>query len=241
MAAKGYLYVLSNRYLEENNRYSIGYSRNVHKKLELINATRHFSEYLYIKLLYASDDVKKLEEEIYTKLEQYKENGSFFKCNLDIIKACFSTEQQEQHFSQPEVQSTSISELRQELRDTKNKLKLALKDRAPLPTSLEFNERFMILKRNDKDYPYYTIRAQTSNAEVAFKKQKEQYTHVTILLDIPLHPNSKSLFRRAKKELKSLGVKIHICSISLENSRITEEQLISILKKTNDEKNEIVD
>jgi branched-subunit amino acid aminotransferase/4-amino-4-deoxychorismate lyase len=40
------------------------------------------------------------------------------------------------------------------------KLDIAVEDRAPQPDRVEAREHFILLKRNDDDYPYYTIRAQ---------------------------------------------------------------------------------
>jgi hypothetical protein len=49
----------------------------------------------------------------------------------------------------------------------KEKLNIAVEDRAPQPNKNSKRERFMLIKRNDEDYPYYTIRTQDVNAKTA--------------------------------------------------------------------------
>ncbi len=45
------------------------------------------------------------------------------------------------------------------------KLNISVEDRAPQPDKNKRRERFLLLKRNDENYPYYTIRAQDINAK----------------------------------------------------------------------------
>jgi intracellular sulfur oxidation DsrE/DsrF family protein len=92
------------------------------------------------------------------------------------------------------------------------------------------------LKRDDDDYPYYTIRAQDINARGSLRKQKTLYQNVDVLLDLPFHPNSKTLFVRIKDRLKKMGVVFNLCSISIENSALNEQEFVDILKEINNEK-----
>jgi hypothetical protein len=117
-----------------------------------------------------------------------------------------------------------------------NKLDIAVEDRAPQPKKTNKRERFILLKRNDPDFKYYTIRAQDVNARIAIKRQRTLFTEVEILMDIHCHPNSKTLYVRVKEDLKEKGVIFNLCKISLEESPITEEQLIQAMQIINDEK-----
>lgn len=125
------------------------------------------------------------------------------------------------------------------LDNIQQKLNIVVDDRAPQPKQSGKRERFILLKRNDLDYPYYNIRAQHVNAQSALKKQKAVYSEVTILLDLPFHPNSKTLYVRIREELKSKGVEFNICKLSLTNAEITEQELIRRMEGINDEKRDI--
>jgi Protein of unknown function (DUF3627) len=57
-----------------------------------------------------------------------------------------------------------------------NKLDIAVEDRAPQPKKTNKRERFILLKRNDPDFKYYTIRAQDVNARIAIKRQRTLFT-----------------------------------------------------------------
>ncbi len=88
-----------------------------------------------------------------------------------------------------------------------NKLEIAVEDRAPQPKQNLKRERFILLKRNDDHYPYYTIRAQDINARSALKRQKNLYNEVSVLLDLTCHPNSK-------------GVVFNLCKVAISKSKI---------------------
>ncbi|AAK81943.1 006L [Invertebrate iridescent virus 6] len=120
-----------------------------------------------------------------------------------------------------------------------NKLEIAVEDRAPQPKQNLKRERFILLKRNDDYYPYYTIRAQDINARSALKRQKNLYNEVSVLLDLTCHPNSKTLYVRVKDELKQKGVVFNLCKVSISNSKINEEELIKAMETINDEKRDV--
>jgi intracellular sulfur oxidation DsrE/DsrF family protein len=73
------------------------------------------------------------------------------------------------------------------------------------------------------------------------KKQKAVYSEIKILLDLPYHPNSKTLYVRIREELKAKGVEFNICKLSLANAEITEQELIRMMEGINDEKRDIED
>ena len=137
-------------------------------------------------------------------------------------------------------QNETLIELNKELnlnvKDVKVKLGIACVERAPLPEKSSKQERFLLLKRNDEDYPYYVIRAQYSNAHAAKKRQESVYT-IEVLLDLKCHPNSKTLFVRIRDDLKKQGVSFSGNGINIEGSEdITEEKLIEVMKEINAEK-----
>ena len=119
------------------------------------------------------------------------------------------------------------------------KLDIAVEDRAPQPDRVEAREHFILLKRNDDDYPYYTIRAQEVNARNALRRQEQLYDETTVLLDIDLQPNSKTLYVRIKDDLRARGVAFRYCKISIEESDVTEAELIEAMRAINDEKRRV--
>lgn len=132
-----------------------------------------------------------------------------------------------------------VDEQHDKLDNIQHKLNIAVEDRAPQPKQSGKRERFILLKRNDADYPYYNIRAQHVNAQSALRKQKTVYSKVQILLDLPYHPNSKTLYVRIKEELKEKGVEFNMCKLSLVNAEITEEELIRTMEGIDAEKRDI--
>ena len=119
------------------------------------------------------------------------------------------------------------------------KLNIAVEDRAPQPKQTGKRERFILLKRNDEDYPYYAVRAQHSSALTALRKQRQVYETVEILLDLSCHPNSKTLYVRIKNELKQKGVEFKLCKLSLLNAEIGEEELVRVMKGIDAEKRDV--
>jgi hypothetical protein len=119
------------------------------------------------------------------------------------------------------------------------KLDIAVEDRAPQPDRVEAREHFILLKRNDDDYPYYTIRAQEVNARNALRRQEQLYDETTVLLDIHLQPNSKTLYVRIKDDLRARGVAFRYCKISIEESDVTEAELVETMRTINDEKRRV--
>ena len=119
------------------------------------------------------------------------------------------------------------------------KLEIAVEDRAPQPKKNDKRERFILIKRNDEEYPYYTIRAQDVSARTALKRQRNLFSKVSVLLNISCHPNSKTLYVRIKDDLKQKGVVFNLCKISINNSDITEEDLIKAMEVVNEEKRDI--
>ena len=117
-----------------------------------------------------------------------------------------------------------------------NKLDIAVEDRAPRPNKPNKRERFILIKRNDPYFAYYTIRAQDINARSALRRQQLLFTEVKILMDIHFHPNSKTMYVRVKEQLKEKGVIFNLCKISLNQSDITEQDLVQAMQSINDEK-----
>lgn len=120
-----------------------------------------------------------------------------------------------------------------------NKLNISVEDRAPPPDKDPRKERFILLKRNNELFPYYTIRAQHINAERALKRQKTIFSEIIFLLDLECHPNTKTFYVRIKETLQSKGVVFNFCSISIKDSKITEQQLIEEMMTINDLKRDV--
>ncbi|MGL5961484.1 MAG: DUF3627 domain-containing protein [Cetobacterium sp.] len=131
------------------------------------------------------------------------------------------------------------NELLEKVDDIQQKLDIAVEDRAPQPNPSYKCERFILLRRDDPDYPYYTIRAQNVSCKTALRTQQTNFGEITILLDLPYHPNSKTLFVRVKEELKKQGVVFNMCKLSIANSEVTEKELIEVMRKIDSEKRDV--
>ena len=130
--------------------------------------------------------------------------------------------------------------LKKQNRNIQRKLGIAVEDRAPLPANEDKQERFVLIKRNDdQHYQYYTIRAQHAYTERRIKIQSSLFPNMTILLDFKTNPNSKTLYNRIKDELKAKNVQFSGNNIDLEESEVTQEQLMDEMKVINDQKYEI--
>ncbi|CCV02252.1 hypothetical protein IIV30_057R [Invertebrate iridescent virus 30] len=127
--------------------------------------------------------------------------------------------------------------LQTEVKKVQYKLGIAVEDRAPLPLDEDKQERFVLIKRNNNEYyPYYTIRAQYKYTERRIKTQKVLFPNLEVLLDFKANPNSKSLYTRIKDELKAKGVQFNGNNIDLEESEVTEKELMEEMKVINDQK-----
>jgi len=82
------------------------------------------------------------------------------------------------------------NEIKQQNKDIKRRLSIAVEDRAPLPEQFSKQERFVLLKRNDPNHPaYYTIRAQNAYTKNRIKAQTVLFPGLQILLDFKCNPN----------------------------------------------------
>jgi hypothetical protein len=125
--------------------------------------------------------------------------------------------------------------LKKQNKAIQRKLGIAVEDRAPLPEDEDIQERFVLLKRNDDEhYQYYTIRAQHGYTERKIKAQRLLFPQLQILLDFTAHPNSKTLYNRIKKELKAKNVIFSGNNIDLDESNVTQEELMEEMKGIND-------
>jgi hypothetical protein len=117
------------------------------------------------------------------------------------------------------------------------KLNIAVVDRAPQPEDESKRERFVLLKRNDSEFMgYYTIRAQDSYTTKKLKTQRTLFPNLVVLLDFKCSPNSKTLYNRIKETLKAKNVVFKNNDIEIEDSQITEKELIEEMKVINDQK-----
>jgi hypothetical protein len=130
--------------------------------------------------------------------------------------------------------------LKKQNKNIQRKLGIAVEDRAPQPEDESKRERFVLLKRNDSDYyPYYTIRAQDSYTTKKLKTQRTLFPDLVVLLDFKCSPNSKTLYNRIKENLKLKNVTFKNNDIEIEDSQITEEELIDEMKVINDQKYDV--
>jgi hypothetical protein len=131
--------------------------------------------------------------------------------------------------------------LKKEVKKVQHKLGIAVEDRAPLPVDEDKQERFVLIKRNDDyhHFEYYTIRAQHGYTERKLKTQRTLFPQLEILLDFKANPNSKTLYNRIKDELRAKNVQFSGNNIDLQESEITQQELIDEMKVINDQKYDI--
>jgi hypothetical protein len=130
--------------------------------------------------------------------------------------------------------------LKKQNKNIQRKLGIAVEDRAPQPEDESKRERFVLLKRNDSDYyPYYTIRAQDSYTTKKLKTQRTLFPNLVVLLDFKCSPNSKTLYNRIKENLKLKNVTFKNNDIEIEDSQITQQELIDEMKVINDQKYDV--
>jgi hypothetical protein len=161
------------------------------------------------------------------KQEQYMRSLGI---SLEEVK-----DQNETLIDQNEGLLDSNKGLKKEVKKVQRKLGIAVEDRAPLPDDEDIQERFVLIKRNDDEhYPYYTIRAQHGYTERRIKTQRLFFPQLQILLDFKANPNSKTLYNRIKKELKAQNVIFSGNNIDLDESNVTQEELMEEMKVIND-------
>jgi prophage antirepressor-like protein len=142
-----------------------------------------------------------------------------------------------------ELLDTSDQQIIQ-LQTVQHKLGIAVKDRAPLPKQKNKQERFVLVKRDQKrnglkpEYVYYTIRAQDFRAKQSLRAQETMYD-IKLLLDLTCHPNSKTLYNRIKDELIKMGVVFSYNNISIDKSEIDEKKLIVYMREIDDKKMDV--
>jgi len=130
--------------------------------------------------------------------------------------------------------------LEKKVKKVQRKLGIAVEDRAPQPEDESKRERFVLLKRNDPEFMgYYTIRAQDSYTNKKLKTEKIHFPNLVVLLDFKCSPNSKTLYNRIKENLKLKNVIFKNNNIEIEDSQITEEELIEEMKVINDQKYDV--
>jgi DNA invertase Pin-like site-specific DNA recombinase len=130
--------------------------------------------------------------------------------------------------------------LKKQNKKIQRKLGIAVEDRAPQPEDETKRERFVLLKRNDPEFMgYYTIRAQDSYTTKKLKTQRTLFPNLVVLLDFKCSPNSKTLYNRIKENLKLKNVTFKNNDIEIEDSQITEEELIDEMKAINDQKYDV--
>ena len=131
------------------------------------------------------------------------------------------------------------SDLKDRVTTVQKKLNIAVEDRAPQPDKTIKKERFVMMKRSDAEYPYYVVRGQTAYTASVIRAQKKDHETVEILVDFNHHPNSKTFYNRVKDQLRSQGAEALGNAIRIENSDLTEQNLIAILEDVNEEKRTI--
>ena len=130
--------------------------------------------------------------------------------------------------------------LKKQNKDIQLKLGIAVEDRAPLPEDKSKRERFILIKRNDRDYyGYYIMRAQDQYINRRLKNEKLNFPNLEVLLDFKCNPNSKTLYTRIKENLITKNVTFVRNNIDLEDSHITEEDLIMEMRTVNESKYDV--
>ncbi len=120
----------------------------------------------------------------------------------------------------------SVNNLKCDIKDIKGKLGIPNDIRPPQSDCESKYERFVLIKRNDKDYyPYYIIKAQDAYVSRKLKIERINFPKLKVLSDFKCRPNSKILYTRIKDNLKIRGVLFKGTNIDLEYTSVTEKDL----------------
>jgi len=58
------------------------------------------------------------------------------------------------------------------------------------------------------------------------------YPNMTVLINMPCHPNSKSLYVRIKDDLNNQGIEVNGNNLRIiDENAITEEELVTMMKR----------
>jgi hypothetical protein len=122
--------------------------------------------------------------------------------------------------------------LRKKMDNIQRKLGLAVKDPSPQqPENRRTRERFVLIKRNDLSYmSYYTILEQDLYTTRKLKIERIHFPRLKVLLDFKCDSNSKTMYTKIKENLKARGVVFNGNNIDLDETIITEKELIEEMK-----------
>ena len=132
-----------------------------------------------------------------------------------------------------------IVEVEKKITKVQKKLKIAVVDRAPQPEAKTQRERFVLMRREGHQQPYYVVRGQAPYTRTIINRESKE-RQVTILVDFEHHPNSKTYFNRVKEQIKERGVYVMGNAISLDGSDIDEDTLIQIMQDVNEAKRALI-
>lgn len=82
----GFVYVITTNIYQKKNIYKIGCTKNLNKRITLINATRMEGDKFFIAKFWKTTKYFKLENYIHKYLKDYRKNNEFFECDLDMIE-----------------------------------------------------------------------------------------------------------------------------------------------------------
>lgn len=88
-ANKGYVYVVTNDYLQPQNIYNIGFERNIERRMKAFNKYRQFEPQFYHILLFESENAQDLKTELHSNLKTFALGDDFFKVSSNHIVNTF--------------------------------------------------------------------------------------------------------------------------------------------------------
>jgi hypothetical protein len=193
--------------------------------------------------------IKEVEEQMERLTLEHEEVVKIKDDKIDELRELILKQDQEREKDRQYMRSLGISleevkdqndGLHKQVKKVQCKLGIAVEDRAPLPEDKSKRERFLLLKLNDNEYyPYYIIRAQHGYTKRKLKTTLKHFTNLEVLLDFKCNPNSKTLYTRIKENLKAKNVIFKGNNIDLEESGVTEEELVEEMTTINDSRKEV--
>jgi uncharacterized protein YoxC len=133
--------------------------------------------------------------------------------------------------------NSNIDELHTQNDELLDKVDSVCEDKVVKSDDIGNKPAFVIMKNNGNTrFKYYVIRSKNKYIMSAVKRYQDRYSNTTKLLDITYNPNAVNLWDRIKE--KSKGKLIIRANYFNRHKCYSEEQLITDIKKINDEKYE---
>jgi hypothetical protein len=82
----GYVYIITTHSYFKNDVFKIGCTKNLHKRLKELNASRFENDKFFVKMFWMTKRYYDLESGLHKVLTEYRKNNEFFQCSYQTIE-----------------------------------------------------------------------------------------------------------------------------------------------------------